>query len=162
MGQHFDSLVELVKHHLTPQDHGFQFPCVQQYLQSVIRRAALFELPIDCDEVFPHVEKSKEEYAAYIRDYYALSAAHGRFLAFPFPVTMIEDPIRVVLLEPLKNHPPGAYVLTTAQSGVYDGASWTVADTGFVQLGVPGPGIHIAEMKTHPSFTIGVITPLAI
>jgi hypothetical protein len=117
MGNHFDTLVDLVKRLVSEEETAgsfYQPPLprtrVRQYLSDIIRRAALFEFPLRAEEVFPQSGKDKAEYDRYLRDYLELSAQHGRFLATPFPITAIEDPVSVVILDPKGD---GRYYVTT-------------------------------------------------
>lgn len=116
MGQHFDTLVDLVKSAI-PEDvvvsqyhaSGRQLP-IRQYLSDLIRQAGLFEFPLKAQEVFPQTGKEKAEYDRYLRDYLDLSAHHSHFLAMPFRVTAIEDPVSVVILDPKGGN---RYLVTT-------------------------------------------------
>lgn len=98
MGRHFDALVELTRQ--LKNDVGTErIPSARQYLESIVRRAALFEFPLCPNEILEQTGKSTKEYADYMADYFGLSARYGASLLLPFKVTSVEDAQSVLMLD---------------------------------------------------------------
>lgn len=100
MGKHFDNLVELVNKEMPKSIVGpMQNP--KGYLTTLLERVALFDFPLNAEEIFPRSGKDAEEYSRYLNDYHDLSEQHEQFLIMPFAVTGIEDKTSVVIFDPL-------------------------------------------------------------
>ncbi len=106
MGKNFNVMVELVKKELEGKEQSRKgihkdshIPNIMGYLERLIRRAALFEFPLNAEEIFPRSGKDDKEYNAYLIDYFDISKENGHVLATPFPITAIEDNDSVVFLE---------------------------------------------------------------
>ncbi|MBW3023302.1 hypothetical protein KY308_04315 [Candidatus Woesearchaeota archaeon] len=112
MGQHFDTLVEVVKKCIGEKEAAPGMPNVKAYFSSLISRSALFEFPLDPKEIFPNSGKDHEEYSKYIMDYFHMSEEYGQFMITPFKLTAIEDPISAVFLDPKG---PGNYRVTLSK-----------------------------------------------
>lgn len=104
MGQHFDCLVEVVRRHISPEEtaSGMQKPL--QYFTGLIQRAALFDFPLNAEEIFPKTGKDMPEYNRYLQDYFEMSAKYGKTLITPFRLTAIEDRDSVVVLDHLQGN----------------------------------------------------------
>ena len=111
MGIHFDNLVESVKR----LDGGASFfeylsggsvreRNLYKYLENIIARTALFEIPLNSEEIFPRLGKEKQDYDAYLKDYLDLSSKYGKFILTPFPITAFEDRDSVVILDGGREH----------------------------------------------------------
>jgi len=99
MGQHFDTLVEVVNKCMTENEKAPGIPNVREYFRSLVKRFTLFEFPLDPKDIFPNSGKDKEEYGRYVWDYFSMSEKYDRFLITPFKCTAIEDPVSVVFLD---------------------------------------------------------------
>ena len=99
MGQHFDTLVDIIKSHVRDNESAPLIPNVREYFKSLVKRFALFEFPFDPKDIFPNSGKDKEEYDRYMMDYFQLSEKYNQFLIMPFKFTAIEDPLSVVFLD---------------------------------------------------------------
>lgn len=116
MGKHFDTLVELVKHHIGDEE-GMNLPNAKNYFVSLINRAALFEFPLNAEEIFPRTGKDRVEYHRYLRDYFEMSEQYGSTLLTPFKLTAIEDKESVVLLDHLEDN---EYRVTSCRKVIKD------------------------------------------
>lgn len=106
MGKHFDALVELVKEsYITENDKfkavrkGIEDYNVKQYLDRLVKKAALFDFPLNAEEIFPRSGKDFSEYVKYVQDFFDISHQYGDALLMPFPNTAIEDKVSVVLFD---------------------------------------------------------------
>ena len=120
MGKHFDTLVELVKKHIGPEETPWpgadgivdNVDKVQPYLERLIQRATLFELPFGTDKIRPEMDDA--EFGRYVRDYISLSQKYRKFLLMPFELTAIENPYSVIIFDPLEQN---KYLVTICQDG---------------------------------------------
>lgn len=119
MGKQFDSLVDLVRKSIDDDEQTEEFGNVKNYLRNVLKRAAVFDFPIDADEIFPRSGKDMDDYMLYLADYFALSAQYDSFFLTPFPVTAVEDPTSVVIFDPIKDN---KYFLISCRTQYSDGA----------------------------------------
>jgi len=110
MGKHFDTLIDIVKNevgnHKAPVIGD-----VKTYLSQVIRGSALFEMPLNAEQIRPHTKKDEETYAKYIYDYLLLSQQYGKRLLMPFERIAIEDNVSVVFLDSLNDQ--GSYIVSS-------------------------------------------------
>jgi len=113
MGKHFDSLTELLKHNCIADDEKLGAYKVKEYLPRIARDAALFEIPLNGEEMMQKSGKSDPEYAQYLTDYFKISKRHGKHLITPFKLTAIEDKHSVVFLENIADN---MYTLTMCWS----------------------------------------------
>ncbi len=109
MGRNFNALVELVNKHIKPSEtspfRNSNLPPARDYLDSLIRKTALFDFPLNGEDIQPNTGMEDPEYIEYLKDYFDMSAQHGSFLITPFPVTAIEDNDSVVILDNIaENH----------------------------------------------------------
>jgi hypothetical protein len=100
MGKHFDALVELAKREIR-EDETAAGISVRGLLVGLIRRANLFELPIESKKIRAQTEKDRDAYYKYCDDYFNMSHQHGKHLIIPsnFRPMAIEDLDSVVILE---------------------------------------------------------------
>lgn len=89
MGKHFDNLINLTKSNIETDGRRLKHP--RKYLESLLRRASLFDLPYDVNATRPECADDNEAYARYVNDYIQLSHQYGVFLALPYDVIAIED-----------------------------------------------------------------------
>jgi hypothetical protein len=98
MGKHFDRLVDLVRHEIVDCSTD-NVPSIKSYFEDLIRRTALFEMPLKSEEIRPHLGKDLDEYSRMIYDYLRVSRENHEALIMPFPVTAVEDDISVVFFD---------------------------------------------------------------
>jgi len=113
MGKHFEGLTELLKHKCIGDDERLGAYKVNDYLPRITREAALFEFPLNGEEMMQKSGKTDPEYAKYLTDYFKISKKHGKHLITPFKITAIEDKHSVVFLENIADN---MYTLTMCQS----------------------------------------------
>ena len=101
MGKHFDTLVEVVRHHLG--EESLQLSDFKEYLSMHIQNASLIEFPFSSFDIRKLTKKELEEYDTYINDYLKLSRGYDTPLILPFKITAIEDKESVVFLEKQKH-----------------------------------------------------------
>jgi len=103
MGMRFDAMVDVVRHHIRDNEGSPTFPNPRARLDDLLRRAALFEFPLEQKEIFPKSGKDREAYLAYVGDFLDLSADNGAFFLMPYRVTAVEDPETAFVMERLKD-----------------------------------------------------------
>jgi len=113
MGKHFEGLTELLKHRCIEDNEKIGAYKVKEYLPRIVRESALFEFPLNGEEMMPKSGKTDPEYAKYLTDYFNISKKYNRHLITPFKITAIEDKHSVVFLENIADN---MYTLTMCQS----------------------------------------------
>lgn len=78
-----------------------EIPRIKEYVSGLIQKAALFEFSLPSNQLLPQSGKDKAEYDKYVDDYFDFSAKFGKFLAFPFEITAVEDFDSFVIMEHL-------------------------------------------------------------
>lgn len=99
MGKHFDTLVELVNHHIDTNEGSEHLTSIKDYLTRLITKSVLFEFPLDSGDIRPQSGKDESEYSRYLLDYFEMSKQNGSFFLTPFNTTAVEDPTSVVILD---------------------------------------------------------------
>jgi len=152
MGQHFDTLVEVVNKCMGGNEKAPGMPDVREYFRSLVRRFTLFEFPLDPKDIFPNSGKDKEEYGRYVWDYFSMSEQYDKFLITPFKFTAIEDPLSVVFLDPMAY---GRYRVTFSRINheLMEGKNGLSAD-------VVCGDVSVAKSKDHERPIIMDIMPL--
>jgi hypothetical protein len=119
MGIHLNKLIYFLKRHLDveheiPESHSdtrlYQMG-LKGYLEDLVRRAALFEIPILAEHIQDETEKDDDEFDEYWKEYFQFSKKYGEFFITPFRLTAVEDSSSVVFLEKLKE---GGFISTSA------------------------------------------------
>jgi len=107
MGKYFDSLVEILKKGALNGEESMRFDKgfnVRSYLEKVVTRSALFDFPLNSEEIFPKTGKDVIEYNRYLADYFSMSKQYNKNLIMPFKITTIEDKMSAVSLENVENN----------------------------------------------------------
>jgi len=114
MGKHFDQLIEFVRHNLR-KDEKIRAPGhidnVQGYLEKLIRRTKLFDMPFDVRDIYKKPKEEARQNEESLINFLELSEEKGKFALTPFPITGIEDLISVVILDEISF---GNYIATLA------------------------------------------------
>ena len=144
MGKHFDTLVEIVKDYIDEKEGTIHMPYAREYFSGLIRRAALFEFPLNAENIFPRSGKGCVEYDAYLRDYFDMCERYGSFLLTPFRLTAIEDSVSVVFLDNLKL---SDYRVTACSDGMMEGHNIKSIICADVTLQKPYDGVFPIHAK---------------
>src|SRR3989344_6038682 len=100
MGRHFDGLVKMLNSKSASfEDRGFD---ARPYIKDIVDRSALFEIPVNSEEVLGLSGKENEDYNHYLRDFYDMGPQFGSRLLTPFPTTAIEDLQSIVVMDPIQ------------------------------------------------------------
>jgi len=160
MGKHFDDTVELVRKHLGEDDMTLGRPYTphantRAYLAHVLEQAALFEFPLKSNGISAALGKEGKSYWRYIDDFLDLSVQHRQTLLMPYPITAIEDPESVVIMDPAAD---GSFRMVTGES---DGVSTYLSCTRIKYLDARG---ECVAMEVEPLYdralnNKGVIQP---
>lgn len=121
MGKHFDTFVELTRELAKSRSGLPNVPSFDKslghyadYLESVVRDAVLFELPITPQQLYQG--RNDQEYIEYLHDYLNESAKHGAFFLTPFDLAAIEYPESVTLVQKRAQQNYQVMTCTTANS----------------------------------------------
>lgn len=114
MGKGFDNLVDIVKNQVYPDEVCRDLVAgstketyemhIKSYLEKILRKAALFEFPLNAEDIFPRTGKEATDYRQYLSNYMAFSEEYDRALIMPYNVTAIEDKVGVVIFEHIKDN----------------------------------------------------------
>jgi hypothetical protein len=154
MGKHFDALVDLIKNNIINDDDRFKADrksmeslSVKQYLGRLVKKAALFDFPLNSEEIFPKSGKDFSEYVKYVQDYFDLSQQNGIFMLMPFQNTAIEDKVSVVFFDNLEDNEYRITACNTGPPPVGPGTNLTTLIIGDTALKKPDINFEF-KMKT--------------
>jgi hypothetical protein len=159
MGKHFDTLVNIINTHVSREEF-YRKRTLQEHLKDLVNRSALFEFPMNSKEIRPRSGLDSKDYDKYLEDYFALSQKNGQFLAMPFKVTAVEDPVSVVLLANISD---GKYHAVYCYSGSTPDGNMAVMTGMDIELMDPREGkIYFRPNISNDAYQIHTLNGRAI